>query len=207
MWILHHPANIYTSSPQSDYKYTCFFHPSIRILFHLPTYEVFRYRSILVWIPIHLYMRILNDAGSMFPDQCVPDRKFLDVAPLVLFVPWVNQLWPMCPVPGPHEGTGHNPVASDASLHPGHRSLHSLCLFNRLVPLRQVQARPTHYNSVKKRFSIFPSPAGMSLTKLSLGGNYKRRNHKPTWHPPSGQCNIVLNYAAPVKVLASFSPF
>jgi hypothetical protein len=23
----------------------------------------------------------------------------------------------------------------------------------------------------KKRFSIFPSPAGMSLTKLSLGGN------------------------------------
>ncbi len=24
----------------------------------------------------------------------------------------------------------------------------------------------------KKSFSIFPSPAGMSLTKLSLGGNY-----------------------------------
>jgi hypothetical protein len=25
--------------------------------------------------------------------------------------------------------------------------------------------------TVKKNFSIFPSPAGMSLTKLSLGGN------------------------------------
>ncbi len=54
--------------------------------------------------------------GWCFPDQCVPDRKFLDVAPLVLFVPWINHPWPMCPVPGPHEGTDHNPVASDASL-------------------------------------------------------------------------------------------
>ncbi len=41
-----------------------------------------------------------------FPDQCVPDQKFWDVAPLVLFVPWINHPCPMCPVPGPHEGTG-----------------------------------------------------------------------------------------------------
>jgi hypothetical protein len=52
----------------------------------------------------------------------------------------------MRPFPGPHEGTSHNPVPSDALLHPGHRSLRSLCLFDRLVP-HQRQARPTHYNS------------------------------------------------------------
>ncbi len=28
----------------------------------------------------------------------------------------------------------------------------------------------------KKSFSMFPSPAGMSLTKLSLGGNYDVKN-------------------------------
>jgi hypothetical protein len=27
------------------------------------------------------------------------------------------------------------------------------------------------YYTVKKRLAVFPSPAGMSLTKLSLGGN------------------------------------
>jgi hypothetical protein len=82
--------------------------------------------------------------GRCFPDQCVPDRKFLDFAPLVLFVPWINHPRPMYLFPGPHEGTGHNPVASYALLHPGHWTLLSLCLFDRLVPLQQVQARPTH---------------------------------------------------------------
>jgi hypothetical protein len=33
-------------------------------------------------------------------------------------------------------------------------------------------ARNNLYMHRKKSFSIFPSPAGMSLTKLSLGGNY-----------------------------------
>jgi hypothetical protein len=31
--------------------------------------------------------------------------------------------------------------------------------------------RPAQVLHCKKRFAIFPSPAGMSLTKLSLGGN------------------------------------
>ncbi len=40
-------------------------------------------------------------------------------------------------------------------------------------PLRLVSAAQDHSGIIhrKKSFSIFPSPAGMSLTKLSLGGN------------------------------------
>ncbi len=103
--------------------------------------------------------------GRCFPDQCVPDRKFLDVAPLVLFVPWINHPWPMCPVPGSHEGTGHNPVASDASLHPGRPSLRSLCLFDRLVPLRQCKLGP-HIITPSYRF------APLGDTPMSLRSKY-----------------------------------
>ncbi len=35
---------------------------------------------------------------------CVPDRKFLDVAPYIRFFPWTNHPWPMCPDLGRHHG-------------------------------------------------------------------------------------------------------
>jgi hypothetical protein len=38
--------------------------------------------------------------GWCFPDRCVPDRKFLDVAPLEQSVPWILCPWLMCPDPG-----------------------------------------------------------------------------------------------------------
>jgi hypothetical protein len=40
----------------------------------------------------------------MMQGQCVPDRKFLDVAPHVRFVPWTNHPWSMSPDPGGFQG-------------------------------------------------------------------------------------------------------
>ncbi len=34
---------------------------------------------------------------------CVPDRKFLNVAPLEQSIPWIIYPWPMCPDPGPRQ--------------------------------------------------------------------------------------------------------
>jgi hypothetical protein len=61
--------------------------------------------------------------GLIIPDRCVPS---LDRMEELVITPW---------------------LASDSSLHPGHRSLRSLCLLDWLVPLRRVQARHKHYNS------------------------------------------------------------
>ncbi len=41
----------------------------------------------------------------------------------------------------------------------------------------------------KKRFAIFPSPAGMSLTRLSLGGNIPAQGEFSQWHPGWGREN------------------
>ncbi len=41
----------------------------------------------------------------------------------------------------------------------------------------------------KKWFAIFPSPAGMSLTKLSLGGNIPGQGEFSQWHPGWGREN------------------
>ncbi len=44
----------------------------------------------------------------------------------------------------------------------------------------------------KKRLAVFPSPAGMSLTKLSLAGNYKiipRQVEFGKCHPSWGRVN------------------
>ncbi len=71
------------------------------------------------------------DAGSMFPR---PMCSWM-LRPLYYLS---NHPWPMCPVPGPHEGTGHNPVVSDASLHPCHPPLlcpHIITLIYRFAQL------------------------------------------------------------------------
>ncbi len=41
--------------------------------------------------------------GWCVPDRWVPDKKFLDVAPLEQSVPWIFCPWPMCPDPGPRQ--------------------------------------------------------------------------------------------------------
>jgi hypothetical protein len=46
-----------------------------------------------------------------------------------------------------------------------------ICTFSDAFPYKCIAVLRYLY-TVKKSFSIFPSPAGMPLTKLSLGGNY-----------------------------------
>ncbi len=41
----------------------------------------------------------------LIPDRCVPDRKFLDVAPLWQSVPWILCPWPNHPIPKYFEGS------------------------------------------------------------------------------------------------------
>ncbi len=57
--------------------------------------------------------------GWCVPDRCVPERKFLDVAPLEQNIPWILCPWPMCPDPGPHSvgrycGLGRPPAPNES---------------------------------------------------------------------------------------------
>ncbi len=63
---------------------------------------------------------------------------------------------PVAPAPG-------SPIQQ--WLEPGHNQL-----LQHTIPQVQSCQNPDHY-TVKKRFTSFPSPAGMSITKLPLGRN------------------------------------
>jgi hypothetical protein len=54
----------------------------------------------------------------------------------------------------------------------------------------------------KKRFAIFPSPAGMSLTKLSLGGNIPTQGEFSDI--PAGDGKIVKTFLQCVSPLSTF---
>ncbi len=53
-----------------------------------------------IWIFCDFLARM---QGWCVPDHSVPDRKFLDVAPLEQSVPWILCPWQMCPDPGPRQ--------------------------------------------------------------------------------------------------------
>ncbi len=57
-----------------------------------------------------------------------------------------------------------------------------------IYPCVQVEDFPSPWETHRKKsFSIFPSPAGMSLTKLSLGGN----------------CDVIYKFFLPREILLS----
>jgi hypothetical protein len=64
--------------------------------------------------------------------------------------------------------------------------------------------------TVKKRLATFPSPAGMSLTKLSLGGNNYNNNNKNYSRLVLGPCPSCLIISSPTefsKTTLLFSSF
>ncbi len=84
--------------------------------------------------------------GWCVPNRCVPDQKFLDVAPLEQSLPWILCPWPVCPDPGARQAWNllRRPPAPNESVGRLAGFAYAPDQVYWLAPLCWMHARPTH---------------------------------------------------------------
>ncbi len=104
--------------------------------------------------------------GQCDPNRCVPDRRFLDVAPHVRFVPWTDHPWPMCPWRASGEA---NSLQQGKLGDVWPASPTPLTRLYRLLPLCQVQTRLTHYTPSYRFAPLGDTPVSLCSKYLGMG--------------------------------------